>query len=126
MTFAEDGTYTYDPVDGMTFMNAGVTKLDSKKVDNPTVPGASAPEGDFRVSVEKQTATWELDDSGDFPAIVLPAGTIFSYIPNDAFLEAPELYVTALWENQVEISAYTATGNNGGPIAWRYRLKRVQ
>ena len=126
MTFAEDGTYTYDPVDGMTFMNNGVTKLDSKKVDNPTVPGASAPEGDFRVSVEKQTVTWELDESGEFPLIVLPAGTIFSYIPNDAFLDAPELYVTALWENQVEISAYTATGNGGGPIAWRYRLKKVQ
>ena len=126
ITFAADGTYTYDPVDGMTFMNAGVTKLNDKKVDNPTVPGASAPEGDFRVSVEKQTATWDLDESGEFPMIVLPAGTVFSYIPNDAFLEAPELYVTALWENQVEISAYTATGNGGGSIAWRYRLKRVQ
>ena len=125
MTFAADGTYTYDPVDGMTFMNTGVTKMNDKKVDNPTVPGAAAPEGDFRVSVEKQTATWELDEFGDFPAIVLPAGTIFSYIPNDAFLEAPELYITGVWENQLEISAYTATGNGGGPIAWRYRLKRV-
>ena len=126
MTFAADGTYTYDPVDGMTFMNTGVTKMNDKKVDNPTVPGAAAPEGDFRVSVEKQTATWELNEFGDFPAIILPAGTIFSYIPNDAFLEAPELYITGVWENQLEISAYTATGNNGGPIAWRYRLKRVK
>ena len=126
MTFAADGTYTYDPVDGMTFMNTGVTKMNDKKVDNPTVPGAAAPEGDFRVSVEKQTATWELDEFGDFPAIILPAGTIFSYIPNDAFLEAPELYITGVWENQLEISAYTATGNGGGPIAWRYRLKRVK
>lgn len=126
MTFAADGTYTFDPVDGMTFMNAGVTKYTGETVDHPTVPGAAAPEGDFRVKAEVQTATWELDESGDFPAIVIPAGTLFSYIPNDAFLDAPELYVTALWENQVEISAYTATGNGGGPIAWRYRLKRVQ
>lgn len=126
MTFAADGTYTFDPVDGMTFMNAGVTKYTGETVDHPTVPGASAPEGDFRVKAEVQTATWDLDESGDFPAIVIPAGTLFSYIPNDAFLDAPELYVTALWENQVEISAYTATGNGGGPIAWRYRLKRVQ
>ena len=109
----------------MTFLNNGVTKMNDKKVDNPTVPGAAAPEGDFRVSVEQQTATWELDEFGDFPAIILPAGTIFSYIPNDAFLEAPELYITGVWENQLEISAYTATGNGGGPIAWRYRLKRV-
>lgn len=125
MTFAADGTYTYDPVDGMTFMNNGVTVMNDKKVDNPTVPGASSPEGDFRVNVEKQTATWELDEFGDYPAIILPAGTIFSYIPNDAFLSAPELYITGVWENQLEISAYTATGNGGGPIAWRYRLKRV-
>ena len=41
MTFAADGTYTYDPVDGMTFMNNGVTKMNDKKVDNPTVPGAA-------------------------------------------------------------------------------------
>ena len=119
MTFAEDGTYKFDPVDGMTYANKGVTKFAGEKVDQPLGD-------DWRVKAEVQTATWELDDSGDFPAIVLPAGTIFSYIPNDAFLDAPELYVTALWENQVEISAYTATGNDGGPIAWRYRLKRVQ
>ena len=119
MTFAEDGTYKFDPVDGMTYANKGVTKFAGEKVDQPLGD-------DWRVKAEVQTATWELDDSGEFPAIVLPAGTIFSYIPNDAFLDAPELYVTALWENQVEISAYTATGNDGGPIAWRYRLKRVQ
>lgn len=120
MTFAEDGTYTYDPVDGMTFMNAGVTKFAGEKVDNP------GSEADFRVKVDKQTATWEIDGSREYPAIVLPAGTVFSYIPNDAFLDAPELYVTKMWENQVEISAFTATGNGGGSIAWRYRLKRVQ
>ena len=35
MTFAEDGTYTFDPVDGHTYINTGVTKLDAVKVDQP-------------------------------------------------------------------------------------------
>ena len=118
ITFGADGSYKFDPVDGMTYANAGVTAFAGEKVDQPLGD-------DWRVKADVQTATWSLE-SGATPAIVLPAGTIFSYIPNDAFLDAPELYVTALWENQVEISAYTATGNNGGPIAWRYRLKRVQ
>ena len=118
ITFGADGSYKFDPVDGMTYANAGVTAFAGEKVDQPLGD-------DWRVKADVQTATWSLE-SGATPAIVLPAGTLFSYIPNDAFLSAPELYVTALWENQVEISAYTATGNNGGPIAWRYRLKRVQ
>lgn len=118
MTFAADGTYTFDPVDGMTYKNAGVTAYAGEVVDSPLGD-------DFRVKAEVQTVTWELDKSGEYPAIVIPAGTLFSYIPNDAFLAAPELYITSVWENQIEISAYTATGNGGGPIAWRYRLKRV-
>jgi hypothetical protein len=118
MTFAEDGTYTFDPVDGHTYINTGVTKLDAVKVNQPYGD-------DWRITAEKMTCSYSLDKTGDYPSIVLEAGTYFSYVPNDAFLDAPELYITAVWENQLEISAYTATGNGGGPIAWRYRLKRV-
>lgn len=118
MTFGADGTYVFDPMDGHTYINTGVTKLDAVKVDQPYGD-------DWRITAEQMTCSYSVED-GEYPSIVLEAGTYFSYVPNDAFLEAPELYVTALWENQVEISAYTATGNGGGPIAWRYRLKRVQ
>lgn len=117
MTFGEDGTYAFDPVDGHTYINTGVTKLDAVKVDQPYGD-------DWRITAEKMTCSYSVED-GEYPSIVLEAGTYFSYVPNDAFLDAPELYITAMWENQVEISAYTATGNGGGSIAWRYRLKRV-
>lgn len=117
MTFGEDGTYAFDPVDGHTYINTGVTKLDAVKVDQPYGD-------DWRITAEKMTCSYSVED-GEYPSIVLEAGTYFSYVPNDAFLDAPELYITGVWENQVEISAYTATGNGGGPIAWRYRLKRV-
>ena len=118
MTFAEDGTYTFDPVDGHTYINTGVTKLDAVKVDQPYGD-------DWRITAEKMTCSYSVEEAGEYPSIVLEAGTYFSYVPNDAFLDAPELYITSVWENQIEISAYTATGNGGGPIAWRYRLKRV-
>ena len=118
MTFAEDGTYTFDPVDGHTYINTGVTKLDAVKVDQPYGD-------DWRITAEKMSCSYSVEETGEYPSIVLEAGTYFSYVPNDAFLDAPELYITGVWENQVEISAYTATGNGGGPIAWRYRLKRV-
>lgn len=118
MTFAEDGTYTFDPVDGHSYINTGVTKLDAVKVDQPYGD-------DWRITAEKMTCSYSVEETGEYPSIVLEAGTYFSYVPNDAFLEAPELYITGVWENQIEISAYTATGNNGGPIAWRYRLKRI-
>ena len=118
MTFTEAGTYTFDPVDGHTYINTGVTKLDAVKVDQPYGD-------DWRITAETKTCSYSVDKSGEYPLIVLEAGTYFSYVPNDAFLDAPELYITGVWENQLEISAYTATGNGGGPIAWRYRLKRV-
>ena len=118
MTFGADGTYVFDPKDGHTYINTGVTKLDAVKVDQPYGD-------DWRITAGQMTCSYSVE-GGEYPSIVLEAGTYFSYVPNDAFLDAPELYVTALWENQIEISAYTATGNGGGPIAWRYRLKRVQ
>lgn len=103
---------------GIHTLNTGVTKLDAVKVDQPYGD-------DWRITAGQMTCSYSVE-GGEYPSIVLEAGTYFSYVPNDAFLDAPELYVTALWENQIEISAYTATGNGGGPIAWRYRLKRVQ
>lgn len=121
MTFGSDGSYTFDPTDGMTYMNNGVTAYSGTVVDSPLGD-------DFRVEATKQTTTFTFAASGDsgFPSFTLPAGTLFSYIANDAQLTTDlTYYITAMWENQMEISWYTATGNGGGPIAWRYRLKRV-
>lgn len=121
MTFGADGSYTFDPVDGMTYMNAGVTAYTGAVVDSPLGD-------DFRVEavMQRSTYTYAATTDSGYPAFTLPENVLFSYIASDDQLGAfRTYYITAMWENQVEISWYTPTGNGGGAIAWRYRLKRV-
>jgi hypothetical protein len=118
MTFGPGNAYKFDPVDGMTYMNGGVTAYTGAVVDSPLGD-------DFRVEATVQESTYTYNASGEFPNFTLPAGILFSYISNNDQLLATTYYITAMWENQIEISWYTATGNGGGSIAWRYRLKRV-
>lgn len=121
MTFGADGSYTFDPVDGMTYMNQGVTAYTAGTV-------VDQPMGDdFRVTAEVQTGSYTYSTAGDYPNFTLSDQVLFSYIPNDMFFTTDRtFYITAMWENQIEISWFTATGNGGGPIAWRYLLKRVE
>lgn len=122
MTFGADGSYTFDPTDGMTYRNAGVTTYTGAVVDSPLGD-------DFRVEAEKQTSTYTYSATSDagVPCFTLPAGILFSYIANDDQLgDFRTYYITAMWENCIDISWYTPTGNGGGPIAWRYRLKRIK
>ncbi len=122
MTFGADGSYTFDPVDGMTYMNKDVKGYAGEVVDSPLGD-------DFRVKAEKQTSTYTYAAAtdGGYPAFTLPEGVLFSYIANNVQLTTDRTYyITAMWENQVEITWFTATGNGGTQIGWRYRLKRVQ
>lgn len=122
ITFGPGNAYKFDPVDGMTYMNKGVTEFTGEKVDIPYVDNADTGEGDWRIEAAVQESTYTFSASGEFPSITLPAGIYFSYIPDDAvFNGAIVYYITAMWENQIEISA--AWPDSG--IAWRYRLKRV-
>ncbi len=120
ITFGPGNAYRFDPVDGMTYMNGGVEGYTGGEV-------VDSPLGDdFRVTASVQESTYTFNGGGEFPSFTLPAGILFSYICNDDQLAAvTTYYITAMWENQIEISWYTPTGNDGGPIAWRYRLKRV-
>jgi hypothetical protein len=112
MTFAADGTYAFDPVDGMTYRNVGVTNYPGKVVD---MVGS-----DYRVEAMKMASTYAYTAEGDFPSFTLPAGVLFSYIASDdQFMNYTTYYITGMWENQVEISWYSPG------ISWRYRLKRV-
>jgi hypothetical protein len=113
MTFGADGTYTFDPVDGMTYCNNGVTDYTGAQVDKVF--------DDFRVEATVQNSTYTFSAEGDFPNFTLPAGILFSYIAsNDQLAAHTTYYITAMWENQVEITWYSPG------ISWRYRLKRVQ
>lgn len=118
MTFTADGKYTLDPVDGMTYINKGVTLFDDRKVDSPYGD-------DFNITTEKVTVDYTLDEIDDFEVIKLADGAMFSYIPTDDFMDDMTLYVRSYTKDQLILMSYTPTGNGGGSIAWQYILKRV-
>ncbi len=112
MTFAEEGVYKFDPVDGMTYRNNGVTNYPGTVIDKVG--------DDYRVAAMSMESTYTYTAEGDFPSFTLPASVLFSYIAsNDQLTTLTTYYITAMWENQVEISWYSPG------ISWRYRLKRV-
>ena len=118
MTFTADGKYTFDPVDGKSYINKGVTLFESQK--------AGSPYGDdFDINVEKVTVDYTLDEDGDYEVIKLADGAMFSYIPNDDFMDDMTLYVRSYTKDQLVLMSYTPTGNDGGSIAWQFILKRV-
>ena len=118
MTFTADGKYTFDPVDGKSYINKGVTLFESQK--------AGSPYGDdFDINVEKVTVDYTLDEIDDYEVIKLADGAMFSYIPTDDFMDDMTLYVRSYTKDQLVLMSYTPTGNGGGSIAWQFILKRV-
>ncbi|MBO4475273.1 MAG: hypothetical protein J5737_00925 [Bacteroidales bacterium] len=119
ITITADGKYTLDPMDGFSYMNKDVTYLNDRKGDCPYGD-------DFCYTNTKTTWNYTLDEVGDYTVIKLADGGLFSYIPNNDFENEPWLYVKSYTKDQLVLMTYTATGNNGGAIAWQYILKRVQ
>ena len=118
MTFTADGKYTFDPVDGKSYINKGVTLFESQK--------AGSPYGDdFDINVEKVTVDYTLDEIDDYEVIKLADGAMFSYIPTNDFMDDMTLYVRSYTKDQLILMSYTPTGNGGGSIAWQFILKRV-
>jgi len=105
-------------VDGMSYINQGVTIFDSRKVDQPYTD-------DWNITSEKVTVDYTLDEDGDYEVIKLADGAMFSYIPTDDFMDNITLYVRSYKKDQLILMSYTPTGNGGGAIAWQYILKRV-
>ena len=119
ISFTADGKYTLDPVDGFSYMNKDVTFLNGQKGDSPYGD-------DFLYTNTKQTWNFTLDEENGFDVIKLADGGLFSYIPNNAFEDEPWLYVKSYTNDELILMTYTATGNNGGAIAWQYIFKRVK
>lgn len=110
LTFTSEGGYIFDPGEaGTVYVNIGVTasQYTSKKGDA---------EADYSVPVEKQTATYAFSVEGDDVYLTLPAGTLFPYIPNDAFISDTRFRLVNLDNN-----AMTLVSWDGG-IAWQYIL----
>ena len=119
ITFTADGKYSLDPVDGFSYMNKDVTFLNDRKGDSPYGD-------DFCYTNEKTTWDYTLTEVGDYQVIKLAEGGLFSYIPNNDFENEPWLYVKSFTHDELVLMTFTATGNNGGAIAWQYIFKRVK
>lgn len=111
LTFYPDGTYKFSPgKDGLIYVNTGVKSIGAEY--NTTG-------NDFDMPYEGFECKYEFDGE----TIKIPAGKIFGYVPNDAFLEDGTFYVTEITETTLVGYTFTATGNNGGSIAWQYKFK---
>ena len=110
VTFNANGTYTYNPgADGCVYVNIGVTA-------EPFASAKGDATEDFMVAVEEQSAEYEFTVEGNDVYLVLPANTLFPYIPNDAFWADPRLKVASISKNSVELIA------DSPDIAWRVVL----
>lgn len=104
ITFATDGTYTYNPGEGGTvFVNTGCSLWSQYNSGS-----------DFMVPVEAQTASYELSVEGDDTYITLPANTLFPYISNDTQWANPKFRLESLTASQM-VLIY-----DNGSIAWHF------
>ena len=116
LTFTSEGVYCFDPgTAGTVYVNAGVT----------VEPYASSSNGDgqdYTAPVAAQEASYSFKVEGDAVYLVLPAGSLFPYIPNNEFVTDTKFRIISIDNNAMTLVWYTATGNNGGPIAWQFIL----
>lgn len=123
MTFASDGTYTFNPGKGGTiYVNHDVS----------TLPGTDpALTEDYEIPFEAFTSTYHFEQQWNDAGIeeiylVLEEGKNLSYVPHDEALTNPRYLVVenavATMKKKLNLVWYTPTGNGGGPIAWKYEL----
>ena len=114
MTFTGDGKYTFDPgEDGTLYVNVGVT----------AAPYAEAGhDADYQVPVSVTDSEYKFTVEGDALMLALPSAAPFAYIPNDDFVKDTRFHLMSLTNSEMVLVAYTATGNNGGSIAWQFIL----
>lgn len=105
LTFRSNGTFKFDPVDGMIYVNAGSGYETSyKTAEEDYVAPAPVGEGTYNFEME-----------GDNTLLKFPAGSIVGYIPNPEALTNPTYRVITLTTSVLELVI-----DNGG-IAWHFR-----
>ena len=124
MTFDKDGKYTFNPGEGGTvYVNWGANALFPDQWDGT--------ESDSQVPMEAYTSTYHFEQSWNDVGIeeiylVLEEGKNLSYIPHAEALTNPRYLVVenkpADMKKKLNLVWYTPTGNNGGPIAWKYEF----
>ena len=107
LTFTSDGSYTYDPGEGgTTYVNYGCTVF----------AGYTGYTEDFSMPTAAMTTSYSFSVEGDNLYLVLPANTLFPYIPNDEQYREPKLLIESISSTQMEL-VY-----DNGNIAWHYIL----
>lgn len=92
------GTYGFTPApSGMVYVNTGIHALPGLTVDNPDDGN------DFLVPVQAQESTFTLSPEGANLYLVLPAHTLFPYIPSEAGFDAPKYRITNFSRNEITL-----------------------
>ena len=104
LTFRSNGTFTFDPVDGMIYVNAGSGYETSYKTA----------EEDYVAPAPVVEGTYSFEMEGDNTFLKFPAGSIVGYIPNPEALTNPTYRVITLTASVLELVI-----DNGG-IAWHF------
>jgi len=105
LTFRSNGTFKFDPVDGMIYVNAGSGYETSYKTA----------EEDYMAPAEVGEGTYSFEMEGDHTFLKFPEGSIIGYIPNPEALSNPTYRVITLTASVLELVV-----DNGG-IAWHFR-----
>lgn len=106
ITFEDGGVYKYDPVDGKTFANKGVTVF----------PGSDG-ENDFDAETSAIEKKWRLEYEGDNLYLFLDPESIIGYIASDDEYKAPKYQVKEISDKKLVLL------NNLPGITWQYILK---
>ena len=103
------GTYYFNPgASGTVYVNTGVKSLPGLDVNNPDDGN------DFRVAVEAMETTFTLSAEGANLYLVLPAHTLFPYIPSTEGFDNPRYRIANFSRNEI-----TLVQDLDG-ISWQY------
>ncbi len=121
MTFASNGEYTYDPVDGFGYANKGSEyKAEYKTGD-----------ADYLFGTETKTTKYTFESSWNDAGIeevylVLGSGSEMSYVPHKSIVEEPRYLVVnskaSEMKKKLQMVGYVKTPDNPDGIAWYYEF----
>lgn len=126
MTFTSDGKYIFNPGDGGTVYANWGTNTYGNFADY-----WDGTETDFQVPMEGFESTYTFEQVWNDAGIeeiwlVLEQDKNLSYIPHVEAMSNPRYMVVesavSVMKRKLNLAWYTATGNNNGPIAWKYEF----
>lgn len=106
LTFNSDMTYTFDPVDGMIYVNTGSGYEPSYNLNDGN---------DYIAPAEVQNTTYSLEMDGSI-YLKFPANTLIGYVPHMDAVTNPTYRILTLTSSVLEFVV------DNGSIAWHFRF----